>query len=94
MLHDTMPFLFCCKWQAKGENADTCQKYNSLRASQECTSYKGPAIGSVYGDPHIVTFDGLNYTFNGKGEFSLVHVESDELKFGNHDDQHVKDGLT
>ena len=81
MLHDTMPFLFCCKWQSKGENADTCQMYNRLRSSQDCTSYEGPAIGSVYGDPHFITFDRVNYTFNGKGEFSLVHVDTPRAKF-------------
>ena len=26
----------------------------------------------VYGDPHIITLDGLKYTFNGKGEFVLI----------------------
>ena len=26
------------------------------------------------GDPHIVTLDGLKYTFNGKGEFVLVET--------------------
>ena len=26
----------------------------------------------IYGDPHIITLDGLKYTFNGKGEFILI----------------------
>ena len=29
----------------------------------------------VYGDPHIVTLDLHKYTFNGKGEFTLIEVE-------------------
>ena len=29
----------------------------------------------VYGDPHIVTLDGHKYTFNGKGEFTLIETE-------------------
>ena len=29
-----------------------------------------------FGDPHFVTFDGVDYTFNGKGEFTMV-VEED-----------------
>ena len=28
----------------------------------------------MFGDPHIVTLDGLKYTFNGKGEFTLVET--------------------
>lgn len=28
----------------------------------------------MYGDPHIVTLDGHKYTFNGKGEFTLVET--------------------
>ena len=30
--------------------------------------------GCIYGDPHIVTTDGLKYTFNGKGEFILIET--------------------
>ena len=28
----------------------------------------------MYGDPHLVTLDGLKYTFNGKGEFTLIEM--------------------
>jgi len=35
----------------------------------------------VFGDPHVITFDDLEYTFNGKGEFVLVHVDSEKFKF-------------
>ena len=28
----------------------------------------------MYGDPHIVTLDGFKYTFNGKGEFTLIET--------------------
>ena len=33
----------------------------------------------MYGDPHIVTLDNHKYTFNGKGEFTLV--ETADLTF-------------
>ena len=32
-------------------------------------------IACLYGDPHLVTLDGYKYTFNGKGEFTLVGHE-------------------
>lgn len=80
-LHDEMPFFFCCKWQDNEDNADTCQAYNFWRTSQDCSSYQAPAIGSVYGDPHFLTFDGSNYTFNGRGEFTLVHTDTAVHKF-------------
>ena len=28
----------------------------------------------MFGDPHLVTLDGYQYTFNGKGEFTLVET--------------------
>ena len=33
-----------------------------------------PPTAFVIGDPHIVTLDGLKYTFNGKGEFVLIET--------------------
>ena len=30
----------------------------------------------MFGDPHFITFDGVTYSFNGKGEYSLVVSES------------------
>ena len=29
-------------------------------------------IGWLYGDPHITTFDGTGYTFNGLGEYTML----------------------
>jgi hypothetical protein len=34
----------------------------------------------VFGDPHIITFDDLEYTFNGKGEFVLLHADTAKHK--------------
>ena len=33
-------------------------------------------IACIYGDPHIITLDGLRYTFNGKGEFTLIETDN------------------
>lgn len=33
----------------------------------------------VFGDPHFITFDGVKYSFNGKGEYTLVTSEKKHL---------------
>lgn len=35
---------------------------------------------SVFGDPHFITFDNVEYTFNGKGEFVLLESNSEKHK--------------
>lgn len=80
-VHDVAPIFYCCLWQKKKDNADSCQNYNALRTSQDCSLYQAPVVGSVYGDPHMVTFNKNNYTFNGKGEYVLVHSDDPKVKF-------------
>ncbi|XP_066245028.1 protein mesh isoform X1 [Euwallacea similis] len=69
--HDMVPKYLCCLWQE--EQAVGCETVRfERRPSQDCVAYQAPGIAGVYGDPHVVTFDDLEYTFNGKGEFVLV----------------------
>ncbi|XP_050546629.1 protein mesh-like isoform X2 [Daktulosphaira vitifoliae] len=78
--HDMSPFFPCCLWQE--EQAVGCETYRfERRPSQDCVAYQSPNVATVFGDPHVITFDDLEYTFNGKGEFVLVHVDSNEFKF-------------
>lgn len=35
---------------------------------------------AAYGDPHLITFDGKDYTFNGKGEFTLLNSKRFNFK--------------
>ncbi|KOX76807.1 hypothetical protein WN51_11134 [Melipona quadrifasciata] len=73
--HDVIPFYMCCMWQE--EHAVGCETFRfERRPSQDCIAYQSPGVGTVFGDPHIATFDGLEYTFNGKGEFVLVRVNN------------------
>ncbi|XP_048517343.1 protein mesh isoform X2 [Dendroctonus ponderosae] len=69
--NDMVPKYLCCLWQE--EQAVGCETVRfERRPSQDCVAYQAPGIAGIYGDPHIVTFDDLDYTFNGKGEFVLV----------------------
>ncbi|XP_046394346.1 protein mesh isoform X1 [Ischnura elegans] len=77
--HDMIPFYLCCLWQ--GEQAVGCETFRfERRPSQDCVAYQAPYVATVFGDPHIVTFDNLQYTFNGKGEFVLVHADTEKNK--------------
>lgn len=40
--------------------------------SYSCVDF---ATGWLWGDPHIVTLDGQNYTFNGLGEYTMVKLQ-------------------
>ncbi|XP_075424181.1 sushi domain-containing protein 2 isoform X2 [Ascaphus truei] len=65
-LYDVISFYYCCLW------SDNCQYYLQLRPSSDCRTYKPPKVASAFGDPHFTTFDGSNFTFNGKGEYTMV----------------------
>ena len=33
----------------------------------------------MFGDPHLLTLDGHQYTFNGRGEFILIETRDDRF---------------
>ncbi|CAI4226085.1 unnamed protein product [Auanema sp. JU1783] len=63
---DLLPYRTCCDY------AQHCEFYYWRRQTNGCQQYKAPAAGYIYGEPHVVTFDGIKYTFPGKGYFVLV----------------------
>ncbi|XP_067106580.1 sushi domain-containing protein 2 [Osmerus mordax] len=69
-VYDVLSFYYCCLW------SDNCVYYFTHRPSSDCRTYRAPKAGVVFGDPHFITFDGLGYSFNGKGEYTLVMSES------------------
>eukprot|EP00095_Tigriopus_kingsejongensis_P008816 maker-scaffold1015_size70757-snap-gene-0.10 protein:Tk08816 transcript:maker-scaffold1015_size70757-snap-gene-0.10-mRNA-1 annotation:"hypothetical protein DAPPUDRAFT_305821" len=78
-LADVMPFYPCCLWQ--DEQSTGCQNYRfERRSSQDCVGYQPPGGATVFGDPHIYTFDGFKFTFNGKGEYVLLRADSPRVK--------------
>ena len=65
LLFDVLPWLYCCKLSAN------CDCYLKYRPVDDCSDYPKPARGPTSGDPHFTTLDGLQYTFNGAGEFTI-----------------------
>lgn len=37
--------------------------------------------GFSFGDPHITTLDGKEYTFNGWGEYTLIKIRTSNVNF-------------
>jgi len=78
-LQDVIPFYPCCMWQEEQSNG--CQNYRfERRPSQDCVGYQAPGGATVFGDPHIYTFNHMDYTFNGLGEYVLVRADSPRVK--------------
>ena len=66
-------------WQS--ESSQGCEILrHERRPTQDCVNYESPGIAGVYGNLHIVTFDDLEYTFTGKGEFVLVRSSRFEVQ--------------
>ncbi|XP_042364941.1 sushi domain-containing protein 2-like [Plectropomus leopardus] len=65
-VYDVLSFYYCCLW------SDNCHYYFKHRPSSDCRRYQPPSSAVVFGDPHFITFDGVSYSFNGYGEYTLV----------------------
>ncbi|XP_006901490.1 PREDICTED: sushi domain-containing protein 2 [Elephantulus edwardii] len=72
-LYDVISFYHCCLW------APECPRYLDRRPSSGCRHYQPPRLASAFGDPHFLTFDGANFTFNGRGEYVLLEANVTQL---------------
>ncbi|KAL0593577.1 Mucin-4 [Plecturocebus cupreus] len=72
------PQSWCCRWNHK---PDLCALYRQRRPRVGCAAYRPPRSGWMFGDPHITTLDGVNYTFNGLGDFLLVQAQDGNSSF-------------
>ncbi|XP_052258974.1 mucin-like protein isoform X1 [Dreissena polymorpha] len=61
-------YTACCS-----NSLASCQNlFYNVHPSDTCIRYRPPTPASAWGDPHIKTLDGAEYTFNGRGEYILV----------------------
>ncbi|KAM4770876.1 uncharacterized protein WCC33_002646 [Rhinophrynus dorsalis] len=67
---DLLPFQWCCV------NSPLCHLYHEKRPPDTCAGYSAPGLGQVYGTLHFSTFDGLEYSFKGLGEFVIARLSS------------------
>ncbi|XP_030004249.1 sushi domain-containing protein 2 [Sphaeramia orbicularis] len=72
-VYDVLSFYYCCLW------SDNCHYYFKHRPSSDCRRYQAPSSAVVFGDPHFITFDGVSFSFNGKGEYTLVTSADKQL---------------
>ncbi|XP_022089140.1 sushi domain-containing protein 2-like isoform X2 [Acanthaster planci] len=66
---DILPMEHCCVY-----SEESCQLYKSVRPSQTCQGYTPLRPAITAGDPHLVTLDGVEYTFNGVGEYTMLET--------------------
>ncbi|EDV26971.1 uncharacterized protein TRIADDRAFT_54443 [Trichoplax adhaerens] len=52
-----------------------CNLYAIKRPINRCSGYRPPRRAWFWGDPHIRTLDGNQYTFNGLGEYVLLQTD-------------------
>ncbi|XP_022801631.1 mucin-like protein isoform X3 [Stylophora pistillata] len=67
---DVRGYQKCCV------NSDLCDLYYRRRPSDDCGDYVVPEWSWLWGDPHFVTLDGKNYTFNGLGEYIMADARN------------------
>ncbi|XP_036705568.1 LOW QUALITY PROTEIN: mucin-4 [Balaenoptera musculus] len=72
------PQNWCCRFNDK---PSFCALYQLRRPRVSCAGYQPPRPAWMFGDPHITTLDGTNYTFNGLGDFLLVRTRDRNSSF-------------
>ncbi|WAR24056.1 MUC4-like protein, partial [Mya arenaria] len=73
--NDILPKEWCCNL------SDFCNLYYELRPTGSCYRKSPYSFGSFWGDPHFQTLDGMNFTFNGLGEFTLLQIETANMSY-------------
>nr|XP_054760319.1 sushi domain-containing protein 2-like [Lytechinus pictus] len=75
--NDVMPKYICCEWA----NDDSCFAYMTRRPTADCVAYEPPVNAISFGDPHFITMDRYNFTFNGLGEYTLLRYAREKTGY-------------
>jgi hypothetical protein len=70
LAYDVAPWFACCPFTF------SCDKYYKQRPSDCGDNYQPPGRTRGNGDPHFTTFDGMEYTFNGHGEYWMMRTDN------------------
>ncbi|XP_076088995.1 mucin-like protein [Mytilus galloprovincialis] len=72
---NAIPKENCC------EKSTNCHLYYSVRPVGFCYRQSPFGIFFTFGDPHVDTLDGFQYTFNGWGEYTMMKIENENVTF-------------
>jgi hypothetical protein len=73
---DVQIYQTCCINSTK-----YCNTFLDERPISRCNDYAGPAQALMWGDPHFFSVDGLAFTFNGIGEYTMTKTRSGSYVF-------------
>ncbi|KAL4228457.1 hypothetical protein ACF0H5_011504 [Mactra antiquata] len=71
----TTAYEKCCN-----DSNKNCFMFYNKNPSDTCSRYTPPSWSFSWGDPHITTLDGLNYAFNGRGEYTMFSEDKKKIK--------------
>ncbi|XP_069107045.1 protein mesh-like [Argopecten irradians] len=76
IVYDTAPYYHCCMYphHILSDVSSDCYRFYQRRKPGNCHDYVPNTQAQTYGDPHFVTPDGMAFTFNGVGEFTLFRT--------------------
>ncbi|VDI73637.1 Hypothetical predicted protein [Mytilus galloprovincialis] len=72
---NVIPKENCC------EKSNNCYLYYRVRPVGFCYRRSPFGIFFTFGDPHVDTLDGFQYTFNGWGEYTMMKITNENVTF-------------